>query len=179
MQKISIAVLALIGAVSSVNINSESKYDSFAQTTASAAARANAGVRARWVELPDCQGFVQDGPTFSWKADAGEVIPLKADLSNAIIATCKGPHVINNPQPADPADPITTNIPVAQSQIYDPVVKTSIIIPDQEHQVSQLQHGVVNATDQTTGPTGDFYTNWKYTNGASQPYQASGASWDA
>jgi hypothetical protein len=189
MQKLSLAVAVLIGAVAPVKINwaqglnddeleqERSKFDSFAQTTAASAAKTGSGVRAKWVELPDCQGLVEPGATFAWKAAAGEVIPLEADLSNAIIATCKGAFVaVPVPTPSAPAA-ITTNIPVAKSQIYDPVWKTSTVIPDHEHQVSQLQNGKINATDQTTGPAGDFYTNWKYTNGQSQPYQEAGNSW--
>jgi hypothetical protein len=101
----------------------------------------------------------------TFDASAGEVIPLRDDLSNAIIATCKGPAVAHNPQPPAPANPITTNIPVAQSQIYDPVWKAGTVIPDQEHQVSNLQHGVIDKSLETVGPTGDFHQNWKYTNG--------------
>ena len=44
------------------------------------AAEVGSGVRARWVELPDCNN---EGPL-----PEGE-ISLKDDLSNAIIATCK------------------------------------------------------------------------------------------
>jgi len=47
---------------------------------AQAASRSGSGVRARWIELPDCTG----------QAGADTTIPLKDDLSNAIIATCKG-----------------------------------------------------------------------------------------
>ena len=42
------------------------------------AAKEGSGVRARWIELPDCGVNVT-------AAD----VPLKDDLSNAIIATCK------------------------------------------------------------------------------------------
>jgi hypothetical protein len=58
----------LIGAVSTVKINwadglnddeiTDSKFDSFAQTTASAAAKQSSGVRAKWIELPNCQDKV-------------------------------------------------------------------------------------------------------------------------
>jgi len=48
---------------------------------AQAAARSGSGVRARWVELPDCAGQL-----------GANDIPLKDDLSNAIIATCKSYH---------------------------------------------------------------------------------------
>lgn len=126
--------------------------------------------------MPDCQSLVAPGATVTYLPSAGEVIPLAEDLSNAIIATCKGPSAPIVP-PAPPAAPDTTNVPVAQSQIYDPVWKTSVVIPDQEHQVSQLQHGKFNATEQDAGPTGDFWPAWKYTNGGAQPYQEAGNSW--
>ena len=139
MQKISIAVAALLGVNAVKFIDGfESKFDSFAQTTAASAAQAGSGVRAKWIELPNCQSFVVDGPTMTFDTSRGEVIPLAEDLSNAIIATCKGPAVAHDPQPPAPAQPITSNIPVAQSQIWDPVVKTSITIPDHEHQVGPL-----------------------------------------
>lgn len=99
-------------------------------------------------------------------------------MSNAIIATCKGAFVAVPVPVVVPPTAITTNIPVAQSQIYDPVWKTSVVIPDTEHQVSQLQHGKFNATEQTSGPTGDFWPKWQYTNGQAQPYQAAGESWN-
>ena len=84
----------------------------------------------------------------------------------------------HNPQPAQPAAPITDNIPVGQSQIYDPVWKTDTVIPDHQHQVSTLQHGVIDKSAETAGPTGDFHPNWKYTNGGQQPYQEAGTSWN-
>ena len=103
MQKISIAVAALIGVNAVKFIDQyESKFDSFAQTTANSAAAAGSGVRAQWIELPNCQSFVVDGPTMTYDASHGEVIPLKEDLSNAIIATCKGPSVAHNPTPDQP-----------------------------------------------------------------------------
>jgi len=47
---------------------------------AQAAAKNGSGVRARWVELPDCVGATGSDTSS----------PLKDDLSNALIATCKG-----------------------------------------------------------------------------------------
>jgi hypothetical protein len=175
MQKIPIAVAMLISAVSTVKINwaeglndneiAPSKFDSFAQTTANAVSQQGSGVRAKWIELPNCQSKVLEGAVVSFDPAFGETIPLADDLSNAIIATCKGAYVAA-PAPVVVAPAaITTNIPVAQSQIFDPVWKTSVVIPDTEHQVSQLQHGMFNATEQTTGPLGDFHPAWKYTNG--------------
>jgi hypothetical protein len=51
------------------------------------AAQIGSGVRARWVELPDCDN---EGPL-----PAGEVA-LKDDLSNAVIATCKSYGVVSD-----------------------------------------------------------------------------------
>tara|TARA_B110000305_G_scaffold203732_1_gene232872 strand:+ start:501 stop:1070 length:570 start_codon:yes stop_codon:yes gene_type:complete len=47
------------------------------------------------------------------------------------------------------------------------------VIPDEEHQVQQLQHMHVNISGETTGPKGDFYSEWKYKeDGAdNQPFQ--------
>jgi hypothetical protein len=90
------------------------------QITSSAAAKEGSGVRARWVELPDCKSAA----TLSLPD-----IALKADLSNAIIATCKvfkGIYV--TPPPATPDTDRRTNL-----EIYDPVIKTHILIPNEEH----------------------------------------------
>jgi len=53
------------------------------------------------------------------------------------------------------------------------------VIPDHEHGVTSLQHGVINRSEETAGPTGDFHPNWKYTNGGQQPFQQSESSWSA
>jgi hypothetical protein len=82
---------------------------SFLQVTAKAAAKSGSGVRARWVELPDCKSAA----TLSLPD-----IALKADLSNAIIATCKvfrGIYVTPPPPPPDTSR--RTDL-----QIYDPVI---------------------------------------------------------
>ena len=59
----------------------------FIQTAALAAAEEGSGVRARWIELPDC------GETgkldFKKPIFEQEIIPLAKDLHNATIATCK------------------------------------------------------------------------------------------
>ena len=57
------------------------------QIFAMTAAKLGSGVRARWVELPDC---LNEGPL-----EPGEV-ELKSDLSNAIIATCKSYGISND-----------------------------------------------------------------------------------
>jgi hypothetical protein len=46
--------------------------------------------------------------------------------------------------------------------IYDPVWKTSLTVPDAEHQVAGLQEGKIDRTLETVGPTGDFWPKWKY-----------------
>ena len=43
----------------------------------------------KWVELPDCSKF--GDATGALTVPENQVIQLKDDLSNAIIATCKGP----------------------------------------------------------------------------------------
>jgi hypothetical protein len=168
MQK-SFAVAALIGATNNIKVNYQE--DSFVQLPehaiafAQAAAKSGSGVRAKWIELPNCQTFVEcdTGGPVEYSAVHGEVIPLAADLSNAIIATCKGPTVAE-PCPVDPVPipPPAVPTPTPESVIYDPVWKTSVIIPDQEHQVAGLQNGTINKTYETTGPTGDFHPKWKY-----------------
>lgn len=199
MQRFSLAVALLIGATSAININSQfvdGQYldenldneikelkkrqagdDSFLQISSSAmaAAKAGSGVRARWTELPDCQDFVtfDSGdvtfdPTLSGTA---ETIPLLDDLSNAIIATCKGRYVPRaTPVPVVVAGPNTVK---ERSVIFDNVWNTAVVIPDHEHQVKVLQHGHVDITDQTDGPKGDFYPAWKYNEDGSplQPFQ--------
>lgn len=146
------------------------------QVSALAAAQVGSGVRARWIELPDCQDHVAwddtDGAFDPALAGTTETIPLKADLSNAIIATCKGPHVVR--MTPEPIPPVTgPNDPENRSQIYDPVWKSHFDIPDHEHQVQQLQHMHVNRTDETMGPMGDFYPKWNYkqTGAPNQPFQ--------
>ena len=51
----------------------------YQQGLAQAAAAVGSGVRARWIELPDCP----------YGGLTSEQIALRTDLSNAIIATCK------------------------------------------------------------------------------------------
>lgn len=144
---------------------------SFAQ----AAARAGSGVRARWIELPNCQNFIKpdSGDVFD-EAQWGEVIPLEWDLSNAIIATCKGPHQgVVTPAPAPPVPPPAIPTPRPPSRIYDPVWKSSVVIPNEEHQVGPLQHGHIDKDTETLGPVGDFYNAWKYVEPGTpdQPFQ--------
>lgn len=198
MQRFSLAVALLIGATDAINLNTnfvngvygdedlseqlkelknrQAEDASLLQISAAAAAKAGSGVRAKWIELPDCQDHVAwddaQGKFDPSLAGTQETIPLKADLSNAIIATCKGPHAPRmTPQPQPP---ITgPNTVVERSQIFDPVWKTSATIPDHEHQVEQLQHGHVDISDETEGPKGDFYPKWKYqqTGSPNQPFQ--------
>jgi hypothetical protein len=52
------------------------------------------------------------------------------------------------------------------------------VIPDQQHQVSNQQNGIVDKSAETAGPSGDFAPKWKYTNGVKQPYQEAGTSWN-
>ena len=72
---------------------------------------------------------------------AGLYIPLRDDLANAIIATCKGPEPGWGPAVCvDPVAPTAASgfVPNSATQIYDPVWKTETVIPDQEHQVTGM-----------------------------------------
>jgi len=114
-----------------------------------AAARSGSGVRARWVELPECSRFCNFLDQTTGKVNlanpaqdqpAGDMIPLRDDLANAIIATCKGPEPGWGPNACPAATPAATDnsgnwVANSPSTIYDPVWKTATIIPDTEHQV--------------------------------------------
>ena len=77
-----IACAVAINAISFATLDNQFQSD-FAML----AAQEGSGVRARWVELPDCNN--ESG------LEAGTVA-LKDDLSNAIIATCKSYGVTND-----------------------------------------------------------------------------------
>ena len=114
------------------------------QIASTAAAQEGSGVRARWVELPDCK---------SAATLALPDIELKADLSNAIIATCKVfKGIYPDPVPAVPDTTRRTDL-----QVYDPVIHTSIIIPNEEHQVTIQEQGQVDPTGQGNNPVADVY----------------------
>jgi len=111
-----------------------------------AAARAGSGVRAKWVELPECSKFCNFLDATTGKVNlanplpdqpAGDYIPLRDDLANAIIATCKGPEPGYGPNACPPATPPPAGdgnwVANAPSTIYDPVWKTTTVIPDTEH----------------------------------------------
>ena len=85
------------------------------QSTANAAAQEGSGVRARWVELPDCK---------SSQHLALPDIALREDLSNAIIATCKSWKGVYT-TPTAPA--------IDTSTVYDAVIHANVVIPDIEH----------------------------------------------
>jgi hypothetical protein len=131
------------------------------------AAQIGSGVRARWVELPDC---MNEGPL-----PAGEVA-LKNDLSNAVIATCKSYGVVAdrwgrvtqyeaNPS-ALASEEVSRDVPKKiweslgkdaydKLNIYDPIIReegatndsgwptryTAGRIPSHEHQVTQQAPG--------------------------------------
>lgn len=86
---------------------------------------------SKWVELPDCSHFVDEAGAFTDPTS----IQLKDDLSNAIIATCKGPMVMFVPKvptvyagaaDADPYHPRIYDDRVAGTQFPN-------LIPDSEH----------------------------------------------
>jgi hypothetical protein len=183
-----------------MNINKDIVDDaSFIQVASTSAAKAESGVRARWVELPDCRHWCNflDAATCKPNIDtplddqpSGDYIPLRDDLANAIIATCKGPEPGCGPAVCvDPVAPVPGGwVARPLTTIYDPVWKTSTVIPDIEHQVQGAgvhdpttispydkgdhQKTIINQTNQVTGPKGDFYTHWNW------EYQSKDTSWD-
>jgi len=117
---------------------------SFVQMTARASAREGSGVRARWVELIDCSKWCNFVDDVTLKAmdppvdgqPAGPYIPLRDDLANAAIATCKGPEPGYGAAacpPPTPAPPAGGWVATPAKVIYDPVWKTGVTIPDSEH----------------------------------------------
>jgi hypothetical protein len=158
-----------------------------------AAAKSGSGVRARWIELPDCSKWCNHLDQTTGKAvspagtgqPAGEYIPLRDDLANAIIATCKGTEPGFGPNACPAADTTAADDAAADSAnqswtakaastIFDPVVKTATVIPDHEHQVEQAS--AANAThqsDQPVGPKGDFYQHWNW------EHQSKDTQWSA
>lgn len=189
MQKQSVIAL-LLSTANSINLGfsdmPEGEYNldaSFVQVTAAAAAHSQSGVRAKWVELPDCRHWCNhlddDGKANDPVGDGqpGKIyIPLRDDLANAIIATCKGPEPTYGAEACvDPEapEPPAAFVPNAATQIFDGVWKTDTVIPDNEHQVNV--YGVGNNTHmsvQVAGPKGDFYGHWNWA------HQSKDAQWD-
>jgi len=198
------ATIALIGAASAMSINRESLPEdaSFMQVTASAAAKSESGVRARWVELPNCfnkwcnflsdeTGKPNDPP--SANQPSGDFNPLRDDLANAAIADCKGPspgtgdELVGCPRSTPAEDPPAGGWEATASKfVYDPVWKTSTLIPDIEHQVQGVgvhdpntvadikdhQKAIINQTMQVTGPKGLFSNEFNWES------QSRNSSWD-
>ena len=209
-------IAALFGGIEAIKVQfasgmtEEDKFDSMddfeadrERTYAMLTAQAGSGVRARWVELPDCPN---NGPLPS-----GTIV-LMPDLSNAIIATCKHytwtPPVAtttappNSDTPADgtgatgadgtaPADsqnpeedPNAGPIQEPEYQppkIYDPVmhklgdtVATGSSIPTTEHQITQHPEGSVdNSMADPNGPAGDWHVESGYHD------KVAGTQWEA
>ena len=136
----------------------------FHMSLAQAAAKTSSGVRARWVELPDCVGAT----------GSDNSNPLRDDLSNAALATCKGKKAgtydpkdqeVTPTLPANmPDDPTRGNehagqqyIEAATPQIYDArVTAKKHTFLDHEHHVTMTAEGTVEQTDGSQGPHGDF-----------------------
>ena len=145
MQKSAVVAL-FVSSASAMSLNGGAKFidttpSSFAQSTSMAAARAGSGVRAQWIELPDCSQWLYKLDIYGKPiAGAADYIPLRDDLANSIIATCKGAEPVHGPN-NNTGDTGSDNsgssgwTANAATQIYDPVWKTSTVIPDQEHQV--------------------------------------------
>jgi len=154
-----------------------------------AAAREGSGVRARWVELPDCFekwcNFIDSSTGKPWAtAVSGQPTtvyePLRDDLANAAIASCKGAKPAGGENEAGCSRTLATTddssssgdssgtwTASAPSTIYDPVWKTATVIPNHEHQVQgagvhaisagkEHQVAILNQTQQVDGPKGDF-----------------------
>ena len=82
---------------------------------------------------------------------------MKADLSNAIIATCKVFRGIYlPPTPATPDTSRRTDL-----EIYDPVMHASVIIPNEEHQVTQQEEGELDPTGSGTNPVTNTYNHFE------------------
>lgn len=143
-----IAIAALLGAINAYQLNQHfatgmngdedlgqdiiMKGDKFhyQQALAQAAAAEGSGVRARWIELPDC-------PYGNLPANQ---IALRTDLSNAIIATCKSWAGKNSVAPVVPPPTPGPTSPAVDVKVYDAVIKASkVTIPDTEHQVTQQE----------------------------------------
>ena len=129
--------------------------------------------KSKWVELPDCKSTLTD-----------DDVPLKDDLSNAIIATCKSykPAATGEGDASgDDSAPTETPEQIYQKQwkndythwqagpIYDAVIKTSKSLSDHEHQVTQHEHGHVDPTTGENGPHGDWYMHGKPVGGDEWP----------
>ena len=87
--KLNMKSIFVVGAVAAIQLNqhfaeglteNEAIGDlSFPQVVAQRASEQGSGVRAKWVELPDCGNSL-----------GANDVPLRNDLTNAAIATCKG-----------------------------------------------------------------------------------------
>lgn len=119
------------------------------------------GAKAKWVELPNC----------SYGTLGQDDVPLKDDLSNAIIATCKAYNpTATAPAPGEPGESTTQTYQKQwkndythwqSGPIYDAVMYTSKPLVDHEHQVTQHQDGHIDPTDGSEGPHGDWYMHGK------------------
>jgi hypothetical protein len=186
----------------SINRESLPEDATFMQVTATAAAKTESGVRARWVELPNCFAkwcnfldIATDKPYATAETDqpSGPYEPLRDDLANAAIADCKGPVPASGPEVAlcsrstvVPDTPATSFTATASKFVYDPVWKTSTVIPDTEHQVQGAgvhdpntvadikdhQKAIINQTMQVTGPKGLFPNEFNWDS------QSRNSSWD-
>ena len=128
---------------------------------------------SKWIELPDCSRFFDAGGVF----DVTQ-IQLKDDLTNAIIATCKGPIVAwvpPVPQVYSGAAADATGSNWYHPRVYDDKVAGTQfpnLIPDSEHQIQQSGNGTVSFSGQNVGPQGSFFNQWNY------PYQSKDTQWD-
>jgi hypothetical protein len=125
------------------------------QMASEVAAKEGSGVRARWVELPDC----------GWRnvtSGDGSFIPLVEDLSNAIIATCKHWNWTAGGTPWTPDERANSS---NGDPIYDAVIDAhATVIPAHEHQVRMHKEGDVESPPLPGSSTTEPYTdNWDMT----------------
>lgn len=119
-------------------------------------------LNSKWVELPDC-GYGTLG---------ADEVPLASDLSNAIIATCKGYDPLKQAPERFP-EPVPTAQQTYQEQwgknytywqaapVFDPIFLHKTPLQDHEHQIVILQHGHIDPTPASNGPAADWYMHGK------------------
>ena len=138
------------------------------QTAAMAAAQEGSGVRARWIELPDCGATGK--LNFKIPIFDQEIIPLANDLHNASIATCKA-YTPNLGKKGDKKTVTLDDIgptldgppkdkgPPKKPLIYDEVMhisgKPAEDMEKHMHQVPVQMEGEVDPKPEA-GPRGDF-----------------------
>ena len=78
-------------------------------------AQVSSSSSSKWVELPDCSHFVDETGAFT----DPHSIQLKDDLTNAIIATCKGPMVMYVPPVPAVYKGVADDTNLYHARVYD------------------------------------------------------------